>query len=125
MRLLLDTHILLWVMLDDRQLTARARNLITDADSLHVSTVSLWELAIKRSLGKLKLDVDALDAHLTRNAIEPLAISWAHARQLRALPALHGDPFDRMLVAQALCEPLQLLTHDAALAAYSDLVILV
>ena len=123
MRLLLDTHILLWVMLDDRQLTARARSLIADADSVHVSTVSLWELAIKRSLGKLKLDVDALDAHLTHNAIEPLAISWAHARQLRALPALHGDPFDRMLVAQALCEPLQLLTHDAALTAYSDLVI--
>ena len=125
MRLLLDTHILLWVMLDDRQLSARARRLIADADSLHVSTVSLWELAIKRSLGKLRLDVDALDAHLSGNAIQPLAISWAHARQLRALPVLHGDPFDRMLVAQALSEPMRLLTHDAALAAYSDLVILV
>jgi len=125
MRLLLDTHILLWVMLDDTQLSARARSLLSDADSLHVSTVSLWELAIKRSLGKLKLDVDALDAHLSGNAIEPLAISWAHARRLRMLPVLHGDPFDRMLVAQALSEPLHLLTHDAALAPYSDLVILV
>ncbi len=124
MRLLLDTHILLWVMLDDRQLSARARSLISDADSLHVSTVSLWELAIKRSLGKLQLDMDALDAHLSGNAIEPLAISWAHAHQLRMLPVLHGDPFDRMLVAQALSEPLHLLTHDAALAPYSDLVIL-
>ncbi len=125
MRLLLDTHILLWVMLDDTQLSARARSLLSDADSLHVSTVSLWELAIKRSLGKLKLDVDALDAHLSGNAIEPLAISRAHARRLRMLPVLHGDPFDRMLVAQALSEPLHLLTHDAALAPYSDLVILV
>ena len=123
MRLLLDTHILLWVMLDDRQLSARARSLINDADSLHVSTVSLWELAIKRNLGKL--DLDALDAHLASSAIDPLPITWDHARQLRTLPALHGDPFDRMLVAQALSEPLHLLTHDAALAGYSDLVILV
>ena len=125
MKLLLDTHILLWVMLGAPQLTPAARRLIEDADSLHVSTVSLWELAIKRSLGKLKLDTEALDAHLAASAVEPLAISWAHARQLRALPALHSDPFDRMLVAQAMTEPLHLLTHDAALLPYSPLVIFV
>ena len=66
-----------------------------------------------------------LDAHLAASAVLPLAISWAHARQLRALPARHGDPFDRMLVAQAMAEPLYLLTHDAALLPYSPLVILV
>ena len=125
MRLLLDTHILLWVMLGAPQLSPAARRLIEAADSLHVSTVSLWELAIKRSLGKIKLDTEALDTHLAASAVQPLAISWAHARQLRALPALHGDPFDRMLVAQAMAEPLHLLTHDAALVPYSPLVIFV
>lgn len=126
MKLLLDTHILLWLMQDAPQLTAMARRLIEQADSLHVSSVSLWEVAIKRSLGKLRLDMDALDLHLTASAIQPLAVTWAHARHLRALPHHHGDPFDRMLVAQALAEPLHLLTHDVALAPYSaDLVILV
>ena len=125
MKLLLDTHILLWVMLGAPQLTPAARRLIEAADSLHVSTVSLWELTMKRSLGKLMLDTDALDAHLAASAVVPLAISWSHARQLRALPALHGDPFDRMLVAQAMTEPLHLLTHDAALRPYSPLVIFV
>lgn len=125
MKLLLDTHILLWVMQDAPQLSPTARRLLGEADSLHVSTVSLWEVAIKRNLGKLRLDPDALDAHLAASSVQPLAINWTHARQLRALRAHHGDPFDRMLVAQAMSEPLQLLTHDAALVPYSDLVILV
>lgn len=126
MKLLLDTHILLWLMQDAPRLTPTARRLIKQADSLHVSSVSLWEVAIKRSLGRLRLDMDALDAHLAASAILPLGVTWAHARHLRALPPHHGDPFDRMLVAQALSEPLHLLTHDAALAPYSsDLVILV
>ena len=125
MKLLLDTHILLWLMQDAPQLTPAARRLIEAAQSVHVSSVSLWEVAIKRSLGKLRLDPDALDDHLEASAVRPLAVSWAHARQLRALPAHHGDPFDRMLVAQAMSEPLHLLTHDAALALYSELVILV
>ena len=125
MKLLLDTHILLWLMQDAPQLTPAARRLIEAAQSVHVSSVSLWEVAIKRSLGKLRLDPNALDDHLEASAVRPLAVSWAHARQLRALPAHHGDPFDRMLVAQAMSEPLHLLTHDAALAPYSELVILV
>lgn len=125
MKLLLDTHILLWMMQDAPQLNLTARRLIGQADSLHVSSVSLWEVAIKRSLGKLRLDMDALDAHLTSSGIEPLGVTWTHARHLCTLPAHHGDPFDRMLVAQALSEPLHLLTHDAALVPYSELVILV
>ena len=125
MKLLLDTHILLWLMQDSRQLSAEARRLILGAESLHVSTVSLWEVAIKRSIGKIKLDPDALDAHLKASAVQPLAMTWQHARQLRELPAHHGDPFDRMLLAQALSEPLHLLTHDAALLPYSPLVVLV
>ena len=126
MKLLLDTHILLWLMQDAPQLTATARRLIEQADSLHVSSASLWEVAIKRNLGKLRLDMDVLDAHLAASGIRPLAVTWAHARHLRALPLHHGDTFDRMLVAQAMAEPLHLLTHDTALAPYSaDLVILV
>ena len=125
MKLLLDTHILLWLMQDAPQLSPAARRLIKEAESVHVSSVSLWEVAIKRSLGKLRLDPDLLDQHLAASAVQALGVSWAHARQLRALPAHHGDPFDRMLVAQAMVEPLHLLTHDASLAAYSELVILV
>ena len=125
MKLLIDTHILIWLLQDAPQLSADARRLLNDADSVHVSTVTLWEVAIKRSLGKLRLDPDVLDAHLAGGMMQPLAITWAHARRLRTLPPHHGDPFDRMLVAQALCEPLRLLTHDATLAVYSDLVILV
>ena len=125
MKLLIDTHILVWLLQDAPQLSADARRLLNDADSVHVSTVTLWEVAIKRSLGKLRLDPDVLDAHLASGMMQPLAITWAHARRLRTLPPHHGDPFDRMLVAQALCEPLRLLTHDATLAVYSDLVILV
>ncbi|MBC7727389.1 MAG: type II toxin-antitoxin system VapC family toxin [Microbacteriaceae bacterium] len=125
MKLLLDTHILLWLMQDAPQLSAAARRLIEQAESVHVSSVSLWEVVIKRSLGKLRLDPNALDDHLAASAVQPLAVSWAHARQLRTLPTHHGNPFDRMLVAQAMSEPLHLLTHDAALAPYSELVILV
>lgn len=125
MKLLLDTHVLLWLMQDAPQLSPAARRLIEQAESVHVSSVSLWEVAIKRGLGKLRLDPEVLDAHLSVSAVQALGVTWAHARQLRALPAHHGDPFDRMLVAQAMSEPLHLLTHDAALAPYSELVILV
>ena len=125
MKLLLDTHILLWLMQDAPQLSPAARRLILDAESVYVSSVSLWEVAIKRSLGKLRLDLDELDRHLAASAIQALGVSWAHARQLRQLPAHHGDPFDRMLIAQAMAEPLHLLTHDIALAPYSELVMLV
>ena len=125
MKLLLDTHILLWLMQDAPQLSPAARRLIVDAESVYVSSVSLWEVAIKRSLGKLRLDLDELDRHLAASAIQALGVSWAHARQLRQLPAHHGDPFDRMLIAQAMAEPLHLLTYDIALAPYSELVMLV
>ena len=125
MRLLLDTHILLWLMQDAPQLSPAARRLMVGAESVHVSSVSLWEVAIKRSLGKLTLDLDELDRHLAASAVQALGVSWAHAHQLRQLPAHLGDPFDRMLVAQAMAEPMHLLTHDTALAPYSELVILV
>lgn len=125
MRLLLDTHILLWVMQDAAQLGRAARRLLNDAEAIHVSSVSLWEIAIKSALGKLRVDDDELDSQLDKIGFAPLPVTWAHTRVLRNLPQLHGDPFDRMLVAQASSEPLHLLTHDAALQPYSDLVIVV
>ena len=123
--MLLDTHILLWVMQDAPQLGRTARKRLADATQIHVSSVSLWEAAVKCRLGKLKLDLDALDDHLAQVEFTPLPVTWAHARRLRELPLLHADPFDRMLIAQAMTEPMHLLTHDAALAAYSELVVVV
>ena len=125
MNLLLDTHILLWVLQDAPELGREARRLLDRADEIHVSSVSLWEAAIKHALGKLKIDLDALDGRLAQMRFLPLAVSWDHARRVRSLPPLHGDRFDRMLVAQAISEPLHLVTRDAMLKPYSNLVIVV
>ena len=125
MRLLLDTHLMLWAMQDSRLLSAAARKRMRAAEAVYVSAASLWEVAIKAALGKLSIDSDQLEAKLEEAGFRPLPITWQHAVQLRKLPMRHRDPFDRMLVAQAISEPLHLLTHDDALAAYSDLVTLV
>ena len=125
MKLLIDTHILLWVMQDAPQLGRLARRLLNDAEVVHVSSVSLWEIAIKGALGKLRVDQGELDTQLDKIGFAPLPVTWAHARALRKLPPLHSDPFDRMLVAQALSEPLHLLTHERSLAAYGELIMLV
>ena len=124
-KVLLDTHVLLWIMQDARELKRDARKLIESAEAVYVSSVSLWEVSIKAALGKLKVDLDRFDARLAEIGFLALPVTWAHARQMRRLPTLHSDPFDRMLVAQAVSEPLHLLTHDAALAAYSDFVTVV
>lgn len=107
------------------QLSKSARKLIEAAQEVHVSSVSMWEASIKVKLGKLKVDMDLLEDALAQTTFLALPVTWAHARSLRSLPALHGDPFDRMLVAQAISEPMHLLTHDAKLAAYSPLVTVV
>ena len=125
MRLLLDTHIAIWLTRDAIELTAAARKLITEADEVFVSSASIWEAAIKVALGKLPLLPQRFADQLRQAGIEPLPVTWAHGLALHNLPALHKDPFDRLLVAQAMSEPMHLLTHDAALAAYSDLIIVV
>ncbi len=125
MRLLLDTHILLWTLQGAPQLPQAARRQLDAAEDIFISSVSLWELAIKVRLGKLALDLDRLDEALHELPFQALPVTWAHALATRQLPLLHKDPFDRMLVAQAISEPLTLLTHDAALAAYSPLVTVV
>ncbi len=125
MKLLLDTHILLWVMRDADELSAAARSMIERADEVHVSSVSLWEVAIKSALGKLPLSPVRLEAAVTQAGFLQLPVTWAHALAVHGLPRLHADPFDRMLVAQAVSEPMHLITHDAALGGYSPLVTVV
>jgi PIN domain nuclease of toxin-antitoxin system len=113
MRLLLDTHALLWWLTRDAKLSPAARAAIADPDSeVAVSAASAWEMAIKSALGKLKAPAD-LGAQLARHQFTPLAITVVHALEAGALPRHHDDPFDRMLVAQARIEGLTLVTRDA------------
>ena len=125
MRLLLDSHILIWLMGEDAHLTAQARALIDGATAVFASTVSIWELAIKVSLGKLHLDIERLAGLLDAAGIHELQITRQHVMAVARLPLLHRDPFDRLLIAQAIAEHLQLVTADARLGAYSGLVALV
>jgi PIN domain nuclease of toxin-antitoxin system len=121
-KLLLDTHVLLWAMRDAEELSATARAMIAVADVVYVSAASFWEVAIKSGLGKLSIDPNRLSQQALAAGFEPLPITWAHASAVHALPPHHRDPFDRLLVAQAMSEPLHLLTHDAVMQAYSPLV---
>ena len=125
MRLLLDTHVLIWALSDPKQLSAQARaDIASPENSITFSAASMWELAIKAALGRLKLTVTldeilgaALDA-----GFEELPLRSNVALRVANLPMHHGDPFDRLLIAQAISEPARLLTADAILARYSDLV---
>lgn len=118
MRILLDTHILLWWLDDSPSLSAQARELIRDPENtVFVSAVSLWEIWLKQSLGKLRLPRDFTE-RLAAEAFESLPLLPSHPRQVSRLPWRHRDPFDRMLVAQAQVEKLVLLTADEALSAY-------
>ncbi len=128
MRLLLDTHIAIWALTDDARLSPQARSLIEAPDNLvFVSAVTVWEIAIKHALGRFGVPFSGSDAvqYFTQAGYEWLDIRPAHTAATETLPPLHADPFDRLLVAQALTEPLRLLTHDAALAPYSDTIMLV
>ncbi|MGH7441210.1 MAG: type II toxin-antitoxin system VapC family toxin [bacterium] len=122
MRLLLDTHIYLWVLGDDPKLSESARALICNAETVFVSGASIWEAAIKASLGKLDVDVDQLVSAIPESGFVELPVRAVHAAKVRTLPDLHHDPFDRLLIAQAILEPLWLVTSDKHLAGYSELV---
>jgi PIN domain nuclease of toxin-antitoxin system len=122
-RLLLDTHVAIWALIADRRLTARARQLISSPDNaVCVSAASVWEIAIKHSLGRSGLPFSGTDAlrYFTQAGYELIPIRPEHAVAVETLPALHGDPFDRLLIAQAMAEPLRLLTHDPVVLRYSD-----
>jgi len=125
MRLLLDTHIFLWVVAGSVSLTAKARKTIEAAEAVFVSAASIWEIAIKARLGKIDADPDAVVAAIDASGFIELPVRAAHAARVAALPPLHTDPFDRLLIAQAIAEPLRLLTADAALKGYGELVTVV
>lgn len=112
MKLLLDTHVVLWSVLADPALPERFRSALVAEDSdIFISAVSVWEISIKRAIGKLPVPADIFDRALEAGCI-PLPVTWAHARAVEALPFLHHDPFDRLLIAQARVEDLVLVTVD-------------
>ena len=118
-RLLLDTHVVLWWLSDDQRLGQEARRLIANpGNHVAVSAASVWEMAIKSSIGKLSVP-DGLEEAILVCGFKPLSITLEHAARVGDLPLLHRDPFDRMLIAQAQLEGLDLLTADAGLRAYS------
>jgi PIN domain nuclease of toxin-antitoxin system len=127
--LLLDTQVALWAIVDAPRLPAEIRALIADPDNrIAVSAVSVWEIAIKSALARQGLGAMPITAETALGRFRSagyamLAISPNHAAAVEALPPLHGDPFDRLLVAQAFVEPLRLVTHDRAVAAYGEAIL--
>ena len=122
MKFLLDTHLVLWWLGKSPTLSKQARGLISDPNNtVFISAVSLWEIWLKESIGKLRLPPD-FENRLMAEPFEALPLSFRQTRQVAELPWHHRDPFDRMLIAQAQVERLVLLTADEQLAAYGDCV---
>jgi PIN domain nuclease of toxin-antitoxin system len=120
-KLLLDTHVLLWAAGQPERLSPAARDLLEDLDNeLVFSAASLWEIAIKRGLGRADFRVEPrlLRRGLLDSGYTELPITSQHGVHIDSLPPLHKDPFDRMLLAQALCEGITLVTSDAQVARY-------
>ncbi len=122
MKILLDTHVYLWCVNDNRALSKPARKLISDATEVYVSTASIWEAAIKIKLKKLSADLDELIDAISESGFLELPILTKHIIGINNLPDIHRDPFDRILIAQAMNEPLRFLTRDSILKEYSELV---
>ena len=131
MRLLLDTHIALWAIVADARLPVAAVDLIADPrNAIVVSAASIWEIAIKHGIARgapADMRVSGADAlgYFRAAGYELLSVSADHAAGVATLPALHRDPFDRIIVAQAPHEPLRLITHDPMVKRYSDAILLV
>ena len=127
MKLLLDTHVAIWSLAASDRLDERERLLIDDASNeIFISSVTVLEIAIKKSLGRASappFTSKQAIAGFTSAGYRILDVTAAHAGAVETLPHIHSDPFDRLLVAQALTEPLRLLTHDKTVARYSDTVI--
>ena len=125
MRLLLDTHIFYWSFYNPDQLSKKTLAAITAAEAVYVSSASIWEMAIKVRLGKMDGDPSELAENIGAAGFQELPVWSRHALLVAKLPMHHADPFDRLLVAQAMSEPLHLLTADTNLKPYSDLVVCV
>ena len=125
MRLLLDTHIFVWLTNDDERLGHSARQLLMSANEIFISSASIWEIAIKARINKIRADPEDAILEMKTCGFHELLVSSAHAAAVAKLPLLHRDPFDRLLIAQTITEHLQLVTADPRLAAYSALVTVV
>lgn len=118
MRLLLDSHVALWWLSDPKKLLPEARLAIASIENeVYLSSASLWEIHLKAGKGKLKVPSTLIDA-LTEQEIDELKITWKHTERTRDLPLIHLDPFDRLLIAQALEESLTLVTRDGLIQRY-------
>ena len=123
MRILLDTQIVYRTYYEAARLPSRARQLMTEARELYVSSASLWEIAIKSRLGKISANPERLVEKIEASGIRELPVLFSHTLHLADLSLHHSDPFDRLLVAQAMHEQLWLVTTDSLLRNYGDLVI--
>jgi PIN domain nuclease of toxin-antitoxin system len=126
LNLLLDTHVALWAITDSPKLPKKAREMIESPRSaVWISAASVWEIAIKHALGRGDMPVSSQDAgrFFSESGYRFLPVETEHAMAVEGLPVHHHDPFDRILVAQALAEPMRLITHDPAVARYSDTII--
>lgn len=126
MNLLLDTHVALWAITDSPKLSVMARELISlPRTNVWISAASIWEITIKHALGRGDMPISGKEAwrYFSESGYRHLAVEPEHAVAVEDLPAHHHDPFDRILVAQALVEPMRLMTHDAQVALYSDTII--
>jgi PIN domain nuclease of toxin-antitoxin system len=119
LRILLDTHLLLWSLASPGKLSAKARQRI-ESSEVFVSAASIWEVSLKSALGKLQADPAEVLSGIEPAGFDQLHITGEHAAEVANLPHLHKDPFDRLLVAQALVEKLILLTDDDTLGGYGD-----
>src|SRR6267154_968141 len=125
MRILLDTHILYRWFYERKRLSEAAVRVVREADDVFVSSASVWEMAIKVRIGKMKVDIDRVILQISASRFEELPVTYKHTGPIAQLPLHHNDPFDRLLIAQAMSEPLHLVTSDTRLKMYSDLVVCV
>ena len=118
---LIDTHIMIWFMFDDSKLSTEALKTIKSADTVYVSIASLWEIAIKQSLGKLDIDlsIEDLAKECDKVGISIMPIEARHLDKIKELPQIHGDPFDRLIIAQAVTEGMGLVTKDEKIVQYN------
>lgn len=128
MKILLDTHVALWAITDDPKLPQSALNLIMSANNeITVSAASIWEISIKHSLGRGNMPISGDEAlgYFQEAGYRLLPVTAEHAAYVEKLLPIHTDPFDRILISQAKCEPMIFITHDALLSGYGDLIMVI
>jgi PIN domain nuclease of toxin-antitoxin system len=123
MRIILDTHIFCWWYYEPERLSRKAFETVREAEEVFISSASIWEIAVKARLGKIKADAQELFSQIETNDFQELPVWSRHTILVADLPLLHTDPFDRLLIAQAISEPLHLITADPQLKQYTELVI--